>query len=277
MSNAVCAISNLTINCGEEVVHLLLTQHPEHIGTVGHGTSYFWQVRTIPLYGIYDEPLVTLNPGQEALFDTIRRGFEIDLIDKTLLSYWSFEDLQMHERDKGLYIDPRNLSGYNRAEKANVCSIVIRRDVWDSFVNTKVVGMGEKYTIDEYKECADEVLDMTLLKDELFLESKILLNTNNDFVYRFACSRNDRPCTISNSWLFRDNIIPDLIKGNLSIEDARPILYRMAELAQVDFVMGMTNRSWHPTTTGPQFGEVKLSKQIAKQIWQIARNIKQGY
>lgn len=120
--NETCGLSNLPITPGDEVVFLLLTKNPydDHIGRSGCYHTDFFFVRSIPLYGAYDDyGRVAIHKGQDKAIDLIKRGFAMDLIpqpaDKCrhgpiFMDTWTIDNLQEWLHEGKVRIDKNALS-----------------------------------------------------------------------------------------------------------------------------------------------------------------------
>jgi hypothetical protein len=177
--NETCALSNFPISPGEKVVFLLLTQNPydSQAGRSGCNLDDFFFIRSVPLYGTYDDyGRVSLDDDQDSIIELIRDGFSIDLIpreaagpydDRVHMDDWTFDNLQSWLHDGLVRVDQNALSRlsspnsaeYQAIKPGAVYKIIIRQDAWDAFIKLAVQDYRGEYTYETFKSGADKVLE----------------------------------------------------------------------------------------------------------------------
>lgn len=119
--NATCALSNLPILPGEDVVQIILTKNPYDDGSVlGCSFSDFWFPRTLPLYGTYaDYGRVDVQEEDEYFLTQILAGFKVDGIKLDHVVTW--EDLQDSFHDGKVFVDKNYQSRSAKEERLQFC------------------------------------------------------------------------------------------------------------------------------------------------------------
>lgn len=80
--NATCALSNLPILSGDPCVFLILTRNPYNDGSEqGNYHNAFWFVRSVPLFGTYDDyGGMTWDEEEKPLTKSIENQFKLDFL-----------------------------------------------------------------------------------------------------------------------------------------------------------------------------------------------------
>lgn len=139
--NETCGLSNLPISPGEKVVFLMLTKNPheDHVGRSGCYHTDFFFVRSIPLYGVYDDyGKVAIDSGQDAAIDLIKQGFALDLISQPADKYrhgpismdtWTIDEVQDWLHEGKVRIDRNTLGRKSDEEMAKItASLALKSD-----------------------------------------------------------------------------------------------------------------------------------------------------
>jgi hypothetical protein len=289
-----CALSNLPIMVGEEVVYLLLTQNPhkDHIGRTGCYYNDFFFVRSTPLYGTYnDYGTVHFHHGQEVIINLILEGFKIDLIENpsehVCLSELTFENLQKWLNAGLVRIDRNKLDKCYNNTHSPVINIMVRRDVWDAYVNTDFDP--DMYTgmptitarIEMVQKAIENYQEQTILLNKLTdLKEKIFLNQTMRhgwlFAHKALTPTRNPPFSIQDDWT-RQTILEWYQKDDfITKDDLLLVLTRMCEIAHVESIMSATRMDWHPTTGSGMQSEnehFELHSQMFEKMANIAKKL----
>jgi len=278
--NETCGLSNLAIEPGERVVHLLLAVSPYYeAGIKGSDHNDYYFVRSLPLYGVYDDyGRVALDTGEDYKVELLRQSFEVDLLDSVAtparfsdygqevnIVNWTFGLLQDWLHD-GLVRVKSDISktgdeGGPPVKPLVVYQGMIRRDVWDKFLQTAQKSALMCDICKDREEELNKFFDMGENSQPDVRQYKLLLKT----LLRFS-----PPFTVNPGW-FLDKMSSDYTGGKIDRSSAERVARAIMELYIVELTMNSARYAWHPTSyAGSQHSEYGLNKSLYTALSKIA-------
>lgn len=259
--NETCALSNLPIVPGDKVVWMLLSPgYGGDVHRVYYNDQYF--VRTVPIYGTYSDygevELIDTKVSIEIL-KTIREQFESDLCetDVQTMDNYCFKTLQSWLHEGNIRVDADNKSGKIPPNIKPVHNIMIKKEVWDEFLDMTVDGWirnsSSTINLKSIREHADEIINSvfkernsefnTAYLDALGNYDNLFSELNISTGFAGASPPFERQIKETSRKLLRG-----LSDGVGEYDAVRRIFYRIAELNMVEIVMGSARMNWHLTT-----------------------------
>jgi len=306
--NETCALSNLPIVGGDEVVWIFITEGP-YADSKGCGICDYWFPRSVPVFGTYaDCGRIEPMEGQEVILDTIMEQFKSDSrTDKIITElksplsgsdFFAFLMADGFEERATLVSKGRPLPGENpTGDLSEVRSIMVLRSVWDCFLNTGVtLGHTEEITnstkiINAANETVDAIVDhvasgaeyslvMMRLGERLGQYDSEIEDINMFFDRIYSPSLGGWPTYSNTPKTVFHNVLKKLYSGldsGISESNVRKVFKNIAELMHVETVMLLSRMSWHPTVgAGSQLEEnllwLKLQSSIAKVAMKKVEN-----
>lgn len=284
-----CALSHMPITCGDEVVYLLITQST-YDRIDGVYANDFWGLRSCPIFGKYDDyGEIAVAKGEEIFIDTLVDQFSSDLVcipqdehSKILdtpvvnVQNCNFSNINSWLHDIGLKVWVEGPFSKEQNIKAKISRILIRREVWDIFVNETLSSMKEDRffiktnAFDDCKDFQDKVWENRNSGKHFF---EIFESRENMFASFLNSPAAVVPTRNSYLALLR-NMQGQILNNKEKTDDTdKANFYLFAERTWEQYLVGQATSShrmnWAPTTgSGSQNenfgGDCKMFLEFAK-------------
>lgn len=265
--NTICAISNMPIKHGDDVVFLILAESKEYIRAVGLHPTDFWVPHLVPVYAKYDDygSIEDWQDSEQPILSFLARNYKQSLVEKITIGEYECSDVLEVNRENVTF--PLLLAWLGRSWVCSLDSrrkpvrnthIMIRRGVWDAILAAKTSNMWQKKpAFNQIAESVDALLDACSKAegDEIF---KILDFSNTSSLpddapeytqHLHALVQGEGP------WFsllaIKDEMSQAVLNGQLdaaNLESFRVLYTRMVEVYYVNNYFDIHGLTWHPTT-----------------------------